>query len=87
MQSLHLYLVNTTCNCSYLQHDLKMWLNLTNVDMQKYEWKKNEVYKRSLSNLVGVEFAVSLLLGLVLYWDVPSVTRVMHPFIASFFHC
>lgn len=41
------------------------------------------MYKIGLSNLVGVEFAICLLLVLVLYWDIPSVTRVIH-LIASF---
>lgn len=84
VQSLHLCLVNTSCSYCYLQRDLKMWLNLTNMGVQKYEWKKNEVYTIHLSNLVGVEFAICLLLVLVLYWDIPSVTRVIHLLIASF---
>lgn len=46
--------------------------------------KKKEANKPSWSNLVEVEFAICLLSVLVLYWGIPFVTVVMHPFIVSF---
>lgn len=40
--------------------------------------------KLSWSNLAEVEFVICLLLVLVLYWGIPFVTTVTHPFIVSF---
>ena len=84
VQSLHLHLVNTA-----VQQSLSKTCHKDVAESDKHvkarAWMaKKEENKLSWSNLVDVEFAVCLLSVFVLYWGIPFVKMVVHPFIVSF---